>query len=612
LNWRTYTSHTGPNEGTKATIAKEKGLEPLAEKLFAQDEFDVSAEAEKFVTVEAGVESTDDALAGARDIIAEWVSEDADTRAALRRLFLNRGAIRSKVSKGKEDPKFKDYFDWEEYLSDAPGHRILAMFRGEREGVLSLKIRPEDEPALALLRRTFVKGKNSAAYQVNLAVEDSYKRLLGPSMETDVRNDAKERSDEEAIQVFAENLRELLLAAPLGRKRVMALDPGFRTGCKLVCLDEQGALLHNDTIYPTQSDKMVESAAEKVRSLCKRFKIQAIAIGSGTAGRETEQFIRSLGLGEDVIVVMVNESGASVYSASKAAREEFPDHDVTVRGSVSIGRRLMDPLSELVKIDPKSIGVGQYQHDVDQAALKKSLDDVVESCVNRVGVELNTAGKELLTYVSGLGPTLAKNIVEYRNENGAFRSRKDVLKVHRLGKKAFEQAAGFLRIRDAGNPLDASAVHPESYHIVEAMAKDSGCSVKDLIASKDLQQGIRLKDYVTESVGLPTLRDIIDELAKPGRDPREQFEAFSFADGVNSIEDVKPGMRLPGIVTNVTKFGAFVDIGVHQDGLVHISKLADRFVKDPSEIVKVQQKVMVTVLDVDKERNRISLSMIPG
>ncbi len=599
-----------PKRRTRATIAREKGLEPLARRLFSLNDFPVRSEAEAYINADAGVQSADEALEGARDIIAEWVSEDAETRALMRKLFLKRGRIRSKGVKGKEDPKFRDYFDWEEDLATAQSHRILAMFRGEREGALTLKIRPDDESALDLLRKRFLKRDNTASQQVLLALEDCYKRLLAPSIENDVRRDAKDRSDEEAIHVFAENLRELLLAPPLGHKRVIALDPGFRTGAKLVCLDAHGKLLHHETVYPTQSKALAEKAGHAIRSLCEKFRIEAIAVGSGTAGRETESFVRSLGLPESIVIVMVNESGASVYSASKAAREEFPEHDVTVRGAVSIGRRLMDPLSELVKIDPKSIGVGQYQHDVDQGDLKRSLDEVVMSCVNRVGVELNTAGKELLTYVSGLGPTLAKNIVDWRNENGAFRSREDLLKVHRLGKKAFQQAAGFLRIRGADNPLDTSAVHPESYHIVEAMAKDVGCSVGELISDTELQQRIRLKEYESTGVGLPTLRDIMQELAKPGRDPREEFEPFSFAEGVTSIDDLKPGMKVPGIVTNVTKFGAFVDIGVHQDGLVHISKLADRFVKDPSEIVKVQQKVTVTVLDVDKERGRISLSMI--
>lgn len=600
-----------PKRRTRATIAREKGLEPLAERLFAQEKFDPTREAEPFVDQEKGVESVDQALSGARDIIAEWVNEDSDARAAVRRLFFDKGTMRSRVleDKGEVGAKFRDYFDWDEDISTAPGHRVLAMFRGEKEGVLSLQIRPPEQDALALLTRKFVKGDGPVSEQVGMAVEDGYKRLMAPSMENEIRQESKKRADEEAIRVFAENLRELLLAPPLGQKRVLALDPGFRTGAKLVCMDAQGKLVHHETIYPTQSAKLAQEAGERVKDLCRKFHIEAVAIGNGTAGRETESFVRSLGLDESIIVVMVNESGASVYSASKVAREEFPDQDVTVRGAVSIGRRLTDPLAELVKIDPKSIGVGQYQHDVDQTALKRGLDDVVMSCVNAVGVEVNTASKELLTYVSGLGPTLGRNIVAYRDENGAFRSRKDLLKVQRLGPKAFEQAAGFLRVRGGENPLDASAVHPERYKLVETMAKDAGCSVRDLLKSEELRKKIRVEKYVDDKVGLPTLTDIMNELAKPGRDPRERFEAFSFAEGINALEDLKPGMRLPGIVTNVTKFGAFVDVGVHQDGLVHISQLADRFVKDPAEVVKVSQKVMVTVLEVDVPRKRISLSM---
>jgi uncharacterized protein len=589
----------------------ERGLKPLAEKLYSQTSFDIAREAVRFINPDKGVASAEDALAGARDIVAEQINEDATVRSASRKLFLQRGLIRSKVVAGKENEgaKFQDYFDCAEKLSSTPGHRLLAMFRGEKEGVLSLQLRPPEEEATGLLKRLVIKAHNDAADQVRLAMEDGYKRLLAPSMETEAFQEAKTRADEEAINVFAENLRELLLAAPLGRKRVLALDPGFRTGAKLVCLDSQGKLLHHDTIYPTQSPKMTEQAGAKVKALCREFAIEAIAVGNGTAGRETEAFVRSLGLSNSITIVMVNESGASIYSASKTAREEFPDQDVTVRGAVSIGRRLQDPLAELVKIDPKSIGVGQYQHDVDQGGLKRSLDDVVTTCVNRVGVEVNSASKELLTYVSGLGPTLAKNIVTQRSANGPFRSRKELLKVPRLGPKAFEQAAGFLRIQDGGNPLDASAVHPESYPVVEQFARRLGCSVKDLMEQEDLRDKVRVDDFVTEKVGLPTLRDIMAELAKPGRDPRQEFEPFSFAEGVNSLEDVKPGMRMPGIVTNVTKFGAFVDIGVHQDGLVHISQLADRFVSDPAEIVKPQQKVTVTVLDVDIARKRISLSL---
>lgn len=600
-----------PKRRTRATIARERGLEELADKLYAQGPFHTASEALRFVNLIRGVKTAEDALAGARDIIAEKINEDSIVRSETRKLFLERGLVRSKVIAGKENQgtKFRDYFDCCEDISSAPGHRLLAMFRGEMEGIISLQIRPPEEEALRLLRRLVIKASNEAAQQVELALEDGYKRLLAPSMETETCHEAKKRADEEAIRVFAENLRELLLSAPLGRKRVLALDPGFRTGAKLVCLDSQGKLLHHDTIYPTQSPKMAEQASSTVEELCRRFQIEAVAVGNGTGGRETETFIRSLGLPKSIAVVMVNESGASIYSASKAAREEFPDQDVTVRGAVSIGRRLQDPLAELVKIDPKSIGVGQYQHDVDQAALKRSLDDVVTTCVNRVGVEVNSASAELLTYVSGLGAALAKNIVLQRDAKGPFRSRKELLDVARLGPKAFEQAAGFLRISDGENPLDASAVHPERYAIVEQFARQLGCSVKDLIENEGLRHRVRLKDFINEEVGMPTLTDILSELAKPGRDPRAEFEPFSFAEEINSIEDVKPGMRVPGIVTNVTKFGAFVDIGVHQDGLVHISQLANRFVNNPAEVVKPQQKVTVTVLEVDISRKRISLSM---
>ncbi|MFZ5997413.1 MAG: Tex family protein [Nitrospirota bacterium] len=600
-----------PKRRTRATIAKEKGLDPLAQIVFAQDERDLATEAAAFVDTEKGVATVEDALAGARDIIAEWVSEDQNARAKMRELYMTRGVFRSKVITGKEVEgiKYKDYFEWEEPVAKAPSHRILAMRRGEHEGFLVLRIMPPEEEALALLAALFVKGDTAASQQVKLAVHDSYKRLLSLSMETEMRLATKERADEEAIKVFAENLRQLLLASPLGQKNTLAIDPGFRTGCKVVCLDRQGKLLHNETIYPHQSERERSDAASRIKSLCEHFAIEAIAIGNGTAGRETEAFVRGLGLPKTISIVMVNESGASIYSASEVAREEFPDYDVTVRGSVSIGRRLMDPLAELVKIDPKSIGVGQYQHDVDQSALRRSLDDVVVSCVNKVGVEANTASKQLLTYVSGLGPQLAGNIVAYRNAHGPFRSREDLKKVPRLGPKAFEQAAGFLRIRGGENPLDASAVHPESYPIVDAMARDLGCSVVDLMQKEELRKKIDLKKYVTDTVGMPTLNDIMAELAKPGRDPRERFEAFSFAEGVEKIEDIKPGMKLPGIVTNITNFGVFVDIGVHQDGLVHISELADKFVRNPADVVKVHQSVMVTVLAVDLERKRISLSM---
>jgi uncharacterized protein len=600
-----------PKRRTRATVAKEKGLEPLAQLIFGQGELDPLAEASAFVDPEKGVDSAEDALTGARDIIAEWVNEDQVARARMRDFYSSKAVFKSKVNpeKATEGIKYKDYFDWEEPVSTAPSHRILAMRRGENEGFLTLRVLPPEDEALDILDGLFVKGGGLASQQVRMAVHDSYRRLLSSSMETEIRLATKKRADEEAIRVFVENLRQLLLAPPLGQKNILAIDPGFRTGCKVVCLDRQGKLLHHDTIYPLQSEKAAADAGSKIREMCERFSIEAIAIGNGTAGRETEAFIRGLDLSKEIQLVMVNESGASVYSASEVAREEFPDQDVTVRGAVSIGRRLMDPLAELVKIDPKSIGVGQYQHDVDQGALKGSLDDVVISCVNRVGVEVNTASKQLLTYVSGLGPQLAKGIVEYRNEHGPFQSRERLKKVPRLGPKAFEQAAGFLRIRDGENPLDRSAVHPESYPIVDTMAKDLGCSVLDLIREEKLRARIDLKQYVSDKVGLPTLNDILSELSKPGRDPREQFETFRFADGVEKLEDVKPGMKLPGIVTNVAAFGVFVDIGVHQDGLVHISELSNRFIKNPAEVVRVHQKVMVTVLDVDLERKRISLSM---
>jgi len=600
-----------PKRRTRATIAREKGLEPLAQRIFTQEDMDPVAEAGSFVDPEKGVDSAEEALAGARDIIAEWVNEDQTARARMRDFYSSKAVFKSKVvpEKEAEGGKYKDYFDWEEPVITAPSHRILAMRRGENEGFLSLRVLPPEDEALDILDGLFVKGEGPASEQVKMAVHDSYKRLLSPSMETEIRLATKERADEEAIRVFVENLRQLLLAPPLGQKNVLAIDPGFRTGCKVVCLNRQGKLLHTETIYPLQSEKGAADARSKLVEMCERFRIEAVAVGNGTGGRETEAFIRSLDLSKSVQVMMVNESGASVYSASEVAREEFPDQDVTVRGAASIGRRLTDPLAELVKIDPKSIGVGQYQHDVDQGALKNSLDDVVVSCVNHVGVEVNTASKQLLTYVSGLGPQLAKGIVEHRNEHGPFRSREELKKVHRLGPKAFEQAAGFLRIRDGENPLDRSAVHPESYPIVDAMARDLGCSVLDLMQDERLRKRIDLKQYVSEKVGLPTLSDILSELSKPGRDPREQFETFRFAEGVEKIEDVKPGMKLPGIVTNITAFGVFVDVGVHQDGLVHISELSNRFVRNPSEVVKVHQRVIVTVLDVDLERRRISLSM---
>lgn len=603
-----------PKRRTKATIAREKGLEPLALLILDQEGADPEQAALPFVDAEKGVASPEEALEGARHIIAEIINEDETVRSRLRAFFSKKAVVRTTVIAGQESAgaKFKDYFDWQEPAETVPSHRILAMRRGEREEVLSLSILPDEAEALAILEALFVKGDGADSAQVRLAAQDSYKRLLSRSLETELRVTLKERADTEAIRVFAENLRELLLAPPLGGRRVMGIDPGFRTGCKVVCLDRQGKLLHHDTVYPHTGEGQAEKARQTLRQLCAQFEIEAIAIGNGTAGRETDSFVRALGLGEGVVVLMVNESGASIYSASEAAREEFPDQDLTVRGSVSIARRLMDPLAELVKIDPKSIGVGQYQHDVDQTALKAGLDDVVMSCVNGVGVDLNRASAQLLTYVSGLGPQLARNIVTQRDTNGPFTSRKELHKVPRLGPKAFEQAAGFLRISNAPNPLDASAVHPESYAIVDAMAADLGCSVQALMQTPALRARIDIQRYVTDTVGLPTLTDIMEELAKPGRDPRESFEAFAFAGHVTEIKDLQAGMQLPGLVTNVTKFGAFVDIGVHQDGLVHVSELADRFVKDPADVVKVQQKVMVTVLEVDIDRKRISLSMRTG
>jgi len=599
-----------PKRRTRAAMAREKGLEPLAQTLFGQTGVDPGTAAEAFADPENGVETVESALAGARDIIAEWVSEDETARASLRRLYAEEGTIRSARAGGHESEgaKYKDYFDWEEPVKSAPSHRILAMRRGEKEDVLNLTLAPDEEVAIGMLKHLFVKGTESDADQVALAVEDGYRRLLSRSMETEIRLATKERADAEAIRVFAENLRQLLLAPPLGAKRVMGVDPGFRTGCKVVCLDRQGKLLHHDVFYLHAPDK----ASRLISRLVETYGTEAAAIGNGTAGRETEAFIKSITFPHPVQVVMVNESGASIYSASEAAREEFPDLDLTVRGAVSIGRRLMDPLSELVKIDPKSIGVGQYQHDVNPSALKGSLDDVVVSCVNNVGVDVNRASAQLLSYVSGLGPALAKNIVTHRDENGPFGARTELKKVKRLGPKAFEQCAGFLRIRDGKNPLDASAVHPESYPVVERMAKSLDRAVSDLMKEEALRKRIQLSDYVADAVGLPTLRDIMAELAKPGRDPRERFEAFAFDSGVQKMADLEPGMRLPGIVTNVTAFGAFVDIGVHQDGLVHISQLADRFVKDPAQVVQVHQKVSVAVLSVDPDRKRISLSMKSG
>ena len=600
-----------PKRRTKAVIAKEKGLEPLALIIFEQNGVNPEKEAESFVDPEKGVESIEDALAGARDIIAEIINENDKARAMLRNLFFTKAVIKSRVASDMEEKgaKFRDYFDWEEPVAGVPSHRMLAMRRGEKEDFLNLDILPDEEDATDRLENLFVKGKKEDSAQVKLAVKDCYKRLLSSSMETETRVHAKEKADAKAIKVFAENLRQLLLSPPLGAKRVMGIDPGFRTGCKVVCLDRQGKLLHNDTIYPHMSEKKALAEKERIKSLCEKFEIEAIAVGNGTAGRETEAFVKAVPFSKPVQIIMVNESGASIYSASKAAREEFPDHDLTVRGSASIGRRLMDPLAELVKIDPKSIGVGQYQHDVDQKALKQALDDVVMSCVNGVGVDLNRASAQLLAYVSGLNTGITKNIVAYREENGPFISRKQLADVPRLGPRAFEQSAGFLRIPGGKNPLDSSAVHPESYHIVDAMAKDLGATVVDIMKNLDIREQIDVSKYVTDSVGIPTLNDILNELAKPGRDPRGKFEEFSFTDGIEKIEDLRPGMKIPGIVTNITAFGVFVDIGVHQDGLVHISRMADRFVKNPADIVKVQQKITVTVLEVDLARNRISLSM---
>ncbi|RZJ82298.1 MAG: RNA-binding transcriptional accessory protein [Flavobacterium sp.] len=599
-----------PKRKTRASVAKEKGLEPLALRILSQSRIDPVQEADAFINADKGVSNTEEALAGARDIIAEMVSENADARTKMRHHFMQKATYKTIVAKGKEEAgvKYKDYFEWEESAKTAPSHRVLAMLRGEEEGFLKLNVLPPDEPAVELLENQFLTARNSAADQVQLAIADGYKRLLRPAMETELRASIKQKADEEAIKVFAANARQLLLAAPLGQKNVLAIDPGFRTGCKVVCLDKQGQLLVNTTIYPHTGQGNLKDAEWQLRQLCEKHDVEAIAIGNGTAGRETETFVRGLKLA-DVIVVMVNESGASIYSASPLAREEFPTQDITVRGAVSIGRRLMDPLAELVKIDPKSIGVGQYQHDVDQSKLQQSLDDTVMSCVNAVGVELNTASKQVLAYVSGLGDTLAQNIVNYRNANGAFKNRESLKKVPRLGEKAFEQAAGFLRIRDAKQVLDRSGVHPERYGLVNQMAKDLGCTVDDLMKDQNLQKQINLQRYVSAEVGLPTLNDIVKELSKPGRDPREAFEAFSFADGVNSMEDLRKGMKLSGIVTNITNFGAFVDIGVHQDGLVHTSQLANRFVANPNDVVKVSQVVEVTVVDVDIARKRISLSM---
>ncbi|VAW23546.1 Transcription accessory protein (S1 RNA-binding domain) [hydrothermal vent metagenome] len=598
-----------PKRKTKAAIARKKGLEPLAKAIMKQFEKDPEGRAEPFLNGQVG--SVEEALSGARDIIAEWINENGKARNIVRRSFEAGAVITSKLIKGKEEEgiKYRDYFDWDEPLKKCPSHRLLAMRRGENEGFLRVAIAPDEGKTLERLQNFFVKGINKSSGQVRLAVKDSYKRLLRPSIETEFANSSKEKADTEAINVFAENLRQLLLSPPLGQKRVLAIDPGYRSGCKVVCLDEQGNLLHNETIYPHKPQEERKMAAKKLSSMVGAYRIEAIAIGNGTASRETGHFIKKLRFDRELRVYMVSEDGASVYSASPIAREEFPQYDVTVRGAVSIGRRLMDPLAELVKIDPKSIGVGQYQHDVDQKRLKKSLDTVVELSVNRVGVNVNTASKHLLTYISGLGPQLAQNIVEFRKKNGGFKLREELKNVPRMGAKAFEQSAGFLRIPDAENPLDNSAVHPESYKIVELIAKDLNCSVKELIGNEEILSKIELEKYITDKVGLPTLDDIKKELAKPGRDPRQVIRVFEFAEGIYKIEDLQVGMVLPGIVNNITKFGAFVDLGIKQAGLIHVSEMAGRFISDPNEVVKLHQHVKVIVKDVDIHRNRIQLSL---
>ena len=598
-----------PKRVTKAEIARRKGLEPLAKIVMMQNENNLSARIKSFIKGE--VKNAEEALQGARDIIAEWINENESARNTVRNSFAHTAMITSKVIKGKEEEgaKYRDYFDFSEPLNRASSHRLLALRRGEAEGILRVSISPDAESCLDRLNRRFVKGRGEVSEQVATAVDDSFKRLLKPSIETEFSNQSKAKADEEAIRVFAENLRQLLLAPPLGQKRVLGVDPGYRTGCKLVCLDAQGNLLHNEAIFPHPPQNEKGKAAAKVAQLVATYAIDAIAIGNGTASRETEQFITNIRYDRKVQVFVVSENGASIYSASKIAREEFPEYDVTVRGAVSIGRRLMDPLAELVKIDPKSIGVGQYQHDVEQNALKKSLDQTVESCVNLVGVNVNTASKHLLTYISGLGPTLAQNIVNYRAEHGPFTSRKELMKVPRMGEKAFEQSAGFLRIPDGKNPLDNSAVHPESYPIVERMAKDLKCSVADLITDKALKKKLKLTDYLTDKVGMPTLLDIMEELDKPGRDPRQTIQVFAFDPTVKTIEDLKEGQVLPGIVTNITNFGCFVDVGIKENGLVHISELADRFVSDPTQVVSIHQHVKVKVLSVDLSRKRVQLSM---
>lgn len=601
-----------PKRRTRASIAREKGLEALARFILEQSSSSLSAEAEKYLDAENEVNSPEEALQYARDILAEIFSEDVSAREIIRELYKQSGRIRSRVIKGKEESgeKFRDYFEWEESLKDCPSHRMLAMRRGEKEDVLILDFCIDEEAAIHKLEKLYIKQPGDCARQLKEAIADGYKRLLQPSIEAEVRLAAKQQAEKKAIEVFAENLKELLLASPLGQKAILGVDPGFRSGCKVVALDRQGKLLEETVIYPHEPQRRSEEAKWAVLALCEKHKIEAIAIGNGTASRETEQFIRSIDLlPREIPVIVVSEAGASVYSASEVAREEFADYDLTVRGAVSIGRRLADPLAELVKIDPKSIGVGQYQHDVDQSHLKQKLDEVVEHCVNAVGVELNTASKELLSYVSGIGPSLAGNIVDYRKNKGAFKSRKQLLEVPRMGEKVFEQCAGFLRVQQGTHPLDKSAVHPESYHIVEKMAADLNCSIEDLMTNKSLRAQINIQNYVSETTGLPTLKDILSELEKPGRDPRKSFEVFQFDEQVQRMEDLREGMRLPGIVTNVTNFGAFVDIGVHQDGLVHISQLADHFVDEPSKLVKVGQKVWVSVTEVDLRRKRIALSM---
>lgn len=600
-----------PKRKTRASVAVERGLEPLAKMLVAQRQMDLAKVAQPFVNPDKGVADVEAALAGARDIIAERVSENVSLRARLRSTFRQHSRIRTRLIPDKVDEgeKYRIYYHAEEFLPKAPSHRVLAMLRGEEEGILRLTIAPDEEKTLSMIKRALLKNNTNGAQQVWMAAEDAYKRLLQPQMETEMRKYYKDKADTEAIGVFVQNLRQLLMAAPLGQVTTLAVDPGFRTGCKVVILNPQGKLLHNETIYPHPPVAQYRLASDKLKRLVLQYKVDAIAIGNGTAGRETENFIRHIPFERDVKAFMVNESGASVYSASPVARAEFPDYDVTVRGAVSIGRRLMDPLAELVKIDPKSIGVGQYQHDVNQKRLQESLEATVESCVNRVGVELNTASKELLSYVSGVGPALAQNIVDYRNEHGAFPSRESLRQVPRFGAKAFEQAAGFLRIRDAENPLDRSAVHPESYPVVQAMARDMQCSVADLMNHADIRQNINLTHYLSDKVGMPTLTDIMAELDKPGRDPRSSFEMFEFDKNVRTINDVQPGMVLPGIVTNITNFGCFVDIGVHQDGLIHVSNMSDHRISNPHEVVHLNQKVMVRVIGVEAERKRISLSL---